>query len=145
MQDPDTTFNHIKALRLVCKSLDVVCLPRVLKFLFLFGPDDEDVLGNFRHFNDVLSSNLSYTRTLVIPNWMWIHGYERFIAVRKLPGLGGAIGVILFNTLVASSMLFYRFVISPKILPVGIFHASIRSRAKFRLAFANEIGIRRAA
>ena len=72
MQDPDTTFDQIEALRLVCKSLDAVCLTKVLTCFFLFEPAQEDMLGSFRHFNGILSSNLSYASTLVIPDWWWM-------------------------------------------------------------------------
>src|ERR1700759_4999018 len=100
MRDLDTTFDQIKALRLVCKSLDAVCLPRVLGYFSLFGQVEEDVLENFRHFNDVLSSNLSHTSELLIPNWEWIHNDENFLAFRDFPEPGGAMIVILVNTLV---------------------------------------------
>src|SRR6266478_546784 len=141
MQDPDTTFDQMKALRLVCRSLDAICFRRVLASIRLFGRDTEDVRGNFHHLNGVLSCNrLSSASTLVIPNWRWIYGEESFISFRAWPGPGGATAIILFNTFVAPFAHLFRFIVSPKILPVGVFHSSIRLRAKFRLAFRNEIG-----
>src|ERR1700760_2770336 len=116
MRDLDTTFDQIKALRLVCKSLDAVCLPRVLRYFRLFSRDEEDVLENFRHFNDVLSSNLSHTSELLIPNWEWIRRDKNFIAFRDMPGPGGAMAVILLNTLVAPFVHLFNFVVPPHIL-----------------------------
>jgi len=141
MQDPDTTFEQMKALWLVCRSLNVVCFRRVLTSIRLFGCDTEDVWGNFHHLNGVLSCNrLSSASTLVIPNWRWIHGDENFLSFRVLPGPGGATIIILSNTFILPFIHLYQFIVSPKILPVGVFHSSIRLRAKFRLAFGNKIG-----
>jgi hypothetical protein len=133
----------MKTLRLVCRSLDAVCSRRALTSVRLFGYDGEDVLGNFRHFNGVLSCNhLLSTSTLVIPNWKWIHGDELFISLRQFPDPRQAMIAILVNSFVLPFLHFWDFIVSPKSLLVGVFHSSIRLRAKFLLAFGNEqIGV----
>jgi hypothetical protein len=143
MQDPDITFDQTKALRLVCKSLDAVCSQRVLISIRLFGSDAKDVSGNFRHLKSVLSCNrLLSASTLVIPNWQWIHGDEIFMTFRDSPGPGGAATVILVNAFVMPFLAFLLCIVAPKTLPLGVFHSSIRLRAKTLLAFRNEeIGI----
>ena len=143
MQDIRTRFDQMKTLRLVCRSLDAVCSRRALTSVRLFGSDAKDVLGNFRHFNGVLSCNhLLSASTLVIPNWKWIHGDELFISLREFPDPGEATIVILLNSFVIPFLYFFQFIVSPKILLVGVFHSSIRLRAKFLLAFRNkQIGI----
>ena|SRR6266478_235371 len=141
MQDPDTTFDQMKALRLVCRSLDAICFRRVLTSIRLFGRDVEDVPGNFHHLNGVLSCNrLLPASTLVIPDWHWIYPRGKyFLTFHELPGARGAMLVILLNTFLGPIYHFYRFVRSPKILPVGVFHFFIRLGAQFRFAFANDI------
>src|SRR6266403_676702 len=98
MQDPDTTFDQMKALRFVCRSLDAICFRRVLTSIRLFGRDVEDVPGNFHHLNGVLSCNrLLPASTLVIPDCQWISQDGRtFIPLYKLPGARGAMVIILF-------------------------------------------------
>ena len=141
MQDPDTTFDQLKALRLVCRSLDAICSRRVLTSIRLFGNGSRYVLENFHQFNGVMScKRLSSATTLVIPNWRWIHGDENFLSFRASPGPGGVTTVILLNTFVVPFIHLYRFILSPSILPVGVFHSAIRLGAKLRLAFRNEIG-----
>ena len=104
MQDLDTTFNDVRALRLVCKSLDVVCLRRSLTAVSLFrycpAASFSSIirLEELRHFNGVLSSDLSSARTLTIPNWGLIYG-KNFATFQDLSDTG-AVEVILINTLV---------------------------------------------
>jgi hypothetical protein len=150
MQDPDTTFDDLKALRLVCRSLDAICSRRVLTSIRLFGCDVEDVPGNFRHLNGVLSCNrLLPASTLVIPDWPWIYPQrwrffrlgDTILPFTELRGTGGMIALILINTFLVPIYHSYRIIRSPKILPVGVFHWFIRLRAQSGFAFANKIAL----
>jgi hypothetical protein len=144
MQDPDTTFDQLKALRLVCRSFDQLCSPRVLACIRLFGYDSNAVLANSRHLKSVTSSkqhNLPIY-TLVIPNWRWIHFHEGrlWVSFRRMREERMVLGGILWNTLFVPIFHLLRCLVEPTAVLADIFNVFVRLEVKLRLNYTKEIG-----
>ncbi|KAF8343395.1 hypothetical protein F5887DRAFT_973734 [Amanita rubescens] len=122
-----TTFDEIKALRLVCRRFDAIVKPRVYSSrIKAFHPFDEDLLSNVHQLLTLLSSKpneqLNVTTALFIRTCITI-------PFREVP----LIGYILLN---AASIVFFYFVtpiMHPRIVPTILFNAALRTFAKLRL------------
>ena len=137
MRDPDTTFDQLKALRLICRSFDQLCSARVLACIRLFGYDDGAVLENSRHLESIISSkryNLP-TYTLVIPKWRWIYGEKFYV-----PGTSIIPRGTLSKIFLLSIFNLYRCFVQPSAVLIDISTVLARLEARRRLNHTEEIG-----
>lgn len=132
MKDPNTTFDQLKALRLVCKEFNEIIAPRVLPYLILFTYDYRRKYSYHRHMVDNLRqhlalsssrqhSDLRATVRLTIDGWDWIYDYP-FSSYKSVPHTGRLIKT---NLLLACAY-FLKFLLGPQILPIYMYHGVLR-------------------
>ncbi|KAK2462661.1 hypothetical protein APHAL10511_005394 [Amanita phalloides] len=136
LKDPNTNFDELKVLRLVCRKFNAVVVPFVLSCICPFR-DETDLLGNLCQLGALLSpkprQHLYVTETLVLKEWIWIYGVNRHFSYRDLP-IGS---FVLLNSLLALLLL----VSLPYTLPLVTFKTGIRLNARFLLSGDSRINL----
>ena len=132
MKNPNTTFDQLKALRLVCKVFNEIIAPRVLPSLVLFKYNHSRKYSSRRHIAGSLRqhlalsssrqrSDLSATVRLTIQGWNWTYDHP-FTSYKSVPNIGRLIA----TNLVLSGIYFFKFLVGPHTLPISIFHGVLR-------------------
>jgi hypothetical protein len=131
MKDPNTTFDQLKALRLVCKEFNEIIAPRVLPSLILFKYDFRRKYSCHRHIVDNLRqhlalssrqrSDLRATVRLTIRGWDWIYDHP-FSSYKSVPHAGR----LITSNLLLAGYYFLKFLLGPQTLPIFIYHGVLR-------------------
>ena len=142
MRDPDTTFDQLKSLRLVCKSFDWATAPRVLYCVRLFGLS-EMPMSNIRQLQTIVSpdleSHLCMTKTLVIGNWNW--SPRLFEPLRKTRNSGVRVPAIVFNSAVIPLLCLLTIIFAPHLVHFYICNSVVHLRTKCRFSRASVLNM----
>ena len=125
LRDPDTTFEHFKALRLVCKTFDAVWSPVVLFRLSISRRRD----CFFQQLHHLMQgeSLLPHCRALTLRNWGHVHGGPFSFVCRHsiimfyfvIMSFFGVLTLILYHSRVTNKqvtqLLFYLLVLPPSL------------------------------
>ncbi|KAF8346544.1 hypothetical protein F5887DRAFT_959632 [Amanita rubescens] len=132
IDDPSTTFDELKALRLVCKLFNQIIAPRVLFCLAMFNYR-YTILDNIRQFRALSSSrqrgDLHTARKLTIHGWEWNYRGP-FVSYRSLPH----IGLLIWANIMVSGYHCFNFLSKPKILPMSIYNGTLQIYGRFCLS-----------
>ncbi|KAF8332888.1 hypothetical protein F5887DRAFT_39253 [Amanita rubescens] len=139
-RNPDTTFEHLKSLRLVCRSFDQAARRRVLSRVRLFGNVDNP-MSNMLQLHSILSSNsnghLDATTTLVMGDWKWRYSKQLFMSFKhmRIRGVSKVIGILWNSTFV---LLWYLFMIlcAPHLVVLFIHDSVARLCTRYCLSHA---------
>lgn len=132
MKDPNTNFDQLKSLRLVCKEFNEIIAPRVLPSLILFKYDYRRKYSRRRHIVDSLRQHLALSSSrqrgdlratvrLTIDGWNWIYDHP-FSSYKSVPHTGRLIA----TNLLLACVYFLRFLFGPQTLPISIYHGVLR-------------------
>ncbi|KAF8331532.1 hypothetical protein F5887DRAFT_1286896, partial [Amanita rubescens] len=133
IKDLRTSFDDIKALRLVCKRFNAIVKPKVytshIKAFQFENFFDEDVLSNVRQLQTLLSSRpneqLNLATTLFIGKWDWLCGTRNFVAFREVHPID-----YIFMNAALTGLYVLLSIMSPRLV---VFCAPLRTFAKLRL------------
>jgi hypothetical protein len=140
MMDPDTTFDQLKSLRLVCRSFNHAAAPRVLHCVRLFGLG-ECPMANMCQLQDIVSpdlnGNLYVTKTLVISNWTW--GYDTCrlcLLFREMRNWGKSVSGIILNFTVVPLACFLMIIFELHMVRLCIYDSVSRLRTRYHFSRA---------
>jgi hypothetical protein len=140
IRDPDTTFNDLKPLRLVCKTFDIIWSPLVLSAISMFprtvnNPDD--ILENLRHLHHLIYSpyHAKQFNTLIIRNWDCLNSqlyvYFAIIRLARYICQVAELRTVLVFLLTQPVLCITRFLYKPKKMPRRIASTFNRILAKY--------------
>ncbi|KAM6495310.1 hypothetical protein JOM56_009933 [Amanita muscaria] len=144
-RDPDTTFDQLKALRLVSRTFDVLCSRKCMSCIRLFRHGNSP-LNNLRQLQGLLPSkhkshHMDLPTTLIIENWRWVYGNNFFLSFREMRDGKSWVPGIIFNSTFLPLVYLLRFLLAPQVLPVGVFNSIMRFRARRRLSHATTLDL----
>ncbi|KAF8344983.1 hypothetical protein F5887DRAFT_1074901 [Amanita rubescens] len=132
LSDFYTTFEEIKALRLVCRRFNAIVAPRVYSHIDAFKFNYDDVVANMRQLLTLLSSKpseqLHATTTLTISDLTWVDQTSPLIPFSELPFLN-----LLVNPVIAVNYYLIRPILFPQVVPTAILHSALCNYARLKL------------
>ena len=146
MRDPNTTFDQLKSLRLVCKSFNYAAAPRVLHCVRLFGlgeRSDSESMSSMRQLKAIVSPDLNghlhETKTLVMANWKWT--CRLFLPLRETRYSGVRVSVFIFNSTVVPLMCLLTAIFAPHSVHSYIRDSVVHLRTRHRFLRASLLGM----
>jgi hypothetical protein len=138
MRDPDTTFDQLKSLRLVCRSFNYAAAPRVLHCVWLFGLRECSMFNTGQLQAIVppdLNGNLYVTKTLIMGNWRW-PCTRLFFPIREAHNSGVCVYAIIVNSTVVPLLCLLTIIFAPHLVRLYIYDcvAHLRTRHRFSRA-----------
>ncbi|KAF8332889.1 hypothetical protein F5887DRAFT_39312 [Amanita rubescens] len=147
-RNPDTTFEQMKSLRLVCRSFDQAARRRVMSRVRLFGNGDNP-MSNMLQLHSILSSNLNghldATTTLVMGDWKWRYGeLQLFVSFREMRDFAypKVPGILSNSTIVPLAYLFV-MLCAPHLFVLGIHDLVALLCTRYRLSHPSVLNMPR--
>ncbi|KAF8637266.1 hypothetical protein AX17_002946 [Amanita inopinata Kibby_2008] len=131
LQDPETTFEDFRTLRLVCKAFDALYAPIVLSAIQLFK--NATLSSGLMQIHDLMvgSDSLEHSaKTITIAGWRWIYGSPSFISVRQMRMPGWLLPGICLNVTVLPICYVLRCVFRADEIPRRFINMINRARAR---------------
>jgi hypothetical protein len=143
MRDPDTTFDQLKSLRLVCRSFNYAAAPRVLHCVWLCGLGKCQVSNRHQlqaiQVSPDLNGNLYMTKTLIMGNWKW--ALKLFAPLRETRNSGVWVSAIIFNSTVIPLMCLLMIIFAPHLVHLYIYNSVIHLRTRHRFSRASVLNM----